>query len=51
MNSLIKKDLYGRYIRQVSKVAGYRARAGRIGLAVDNFSVEKIANDFNAQSA
>jgi hypothetical protein len=34
-----------------SKVAGYRARAGRIGLAVDNFFTEKIINDFNAQPA
>jgi hypothetical protein len=31
-----------------AKVAGYRARAGRHGLAVDNFSAEKIINDFKA---
>ena len=30
-----------------AKVAGYRARAGRIGLVVDNFFAEKIFNDFN----
>ena len=34
-----------------SKVAGYRARAGRIGLAVDNFLTEKIFNDFNSRFA
>jgi sorbitol-specific phosphotransferase system component IIA len=33
--------------RSPSKVAGYRARAARIGLAVDNFFAEKIFNDFN----
>jgi hypothetical protein len=32
-----------------SKVAGYRARAGQIGLVVDNFCTEKILNDFNNQ--
>jgi hypothetical protein len=30
-------------------VAGYRARAAWIGLAVDNFFTEKIFNDFKAQ--
>jgi hypothetical protein len=34
-----------------SKVAVYRARAGRIGLAVDNFFTEKFFNDFKAQTA
>jgi len=34
-----------------SKVAGYRARAGRIGRTVDNFFSEKILNDFNAEFA
>jgi len=34
-----------------SKVAGYRARAARIGLAVDNFFTEKIFNDFNSRCA
>jgi hypothetical protein len=33
-----------------AKLAGYRARAGRIGLSVDNFFTEKIFNDFNAES-
>jgi len=33
-----------------AKVAGYQARAGRIGLTVDNFFTEKIFNDFNAQT-
>ena len=32
------------------KVAGYQAREGRIGLAVDNFFAEKIFNDFKAQT-
>jgi hypothetical protein len=32
-----------------SKLAGYRVRAGRIGLAVDNFLTEKIFNDFNSR--
>jgi hypothetical protein len=32
-----------------SKVAGYRARAGQIGSAVDNFLVVFFFNDFNAQ--
>jgi hypothetical protein len=34
-----------------SKLAGYRVRAGRIGLAVDNFLTKKIFNDFKAQAA
>jgi len=34
-----------------SKVAGYRARAARIGAAVDNFFTEKIFNDFNSRFA
>jgi hypothetical protein len=34
-----------------AKVAGYRAMPGRIGLTVDNFFIEKIFNDFNAQKA
>jgi hypothetical protein len=33
------------------KVTGYRARAGRNELAVDNFFTVKIINDFKAQSA
>jgi hypothetical protein len=32
-------------------LAGYRVRAGRIGLAVDNFLTEKIFNDFNSRCA
>jgi hypothetical protein len=34
-----------------AKVAGYRARAGRIELAVDNFFTVFFFNDFNAQLA
>jgi hypothetical protein len=34
-----------------AKVAGYRARAGRIGLAVDNFLTVFFFNDFKAQAA
>jgi hypothetical protein len=34
-----------------AKVAGYRARAARIGLAVDNFFTVFFFNDFNAQLA
>ena len=30
-------------------MSGYQARAGRIGLSVDNFFTEKILNDFKAQ--
>jgi hypothetical protein len=30
-------------------LAGYRARAGRNELVVDNFFTEKIINDFKAQ--
>jgi hypothetical protein len=33
-----------------SKVAGFQARAARIGLSVDNFFTEKIFNDFKAQT-
>jgi hypothetical protein len=32
-------------------VAGYRARAARIGLSVDNFFTEKNFNDFNSRCA
>jgi hypothetical protein len=32
-----------------AKVAGYRARAGRIGLVVDNFLKVFFFNDFKAQ--
>jgi hypothetical protein len=32
-----------------AKVAGYRTRAGRNELVVDNFFTEKILNDFNNQ--
>jgi hypothetical protein len=32
-------------------LAGYRARAGRNELVVDNFFAEKILNNFKAQSA
>jgi len=32
------------------KVAGYRANAAQIGLAVDNFLVVFFFNDFNAQT-
>jgi len=34
-----------------ARLAGYRARAGRHELVVDNFFTEKIINDFKAQSA
>jgi len=34
-----------------AKLAGYRARAGRIGLAVDNFLTKKFFNDFNSRCA
>jgi hypothetical protein len=34
-----------------SKVAGYQAGSGQIGLAVDNFFTEKIFNDFNSRCA
>jgi hypothetical protein len=34
-----------------AKVAGYRARAGRIGLAVDNFLTVFFFNEFKAQVA
>jgi len=34
-----------------AKVAGYRTRAGRNELSVDNFFTEKIINDFKAQMA
>ena len=34
-----------------AKVAGYRARAWRIGMIVDNFSTKKIFNDFNSRCA
>jgi hypothetical protein len=33
-----------------SKLAGYQAGSGRIGLAVDNFSAVFFFNDFNAQT-
>jgi len=33
------------------KVAGFRARAERNELAVDNFFTEKILNNFNVQTA
>jgi len=34
-----------------STLAGYRARAGRNELSVDNFFAEKILNNFKAQMA
>jgi len=34
-----------------AKVAGYRAKAAQIGLAVDNFLAVFFFNDFNAQTA
>jgi hypothetical protein len=34
-----------------AKVTGYQARAGRIGLVVDNFFTEKILSNFKAQMA
>jgi hypothetical protein len=34
-----------------AKLAGYRARAAQIGLAVDNFLTVFFFNDFNAQLA
>jgi hypothetical protein len=32
-------------------LAGYRARAGRNELVVDNFFTEKIINDFSSQTS
>ena len=37
--------------QELAKVAGYRARAARIGLAVDNFLTVFFFNDFKAQAA
>jgi hypothetical protein len=34
-----------------SKLAGYQAGSGRIGLAVDNFLMKKFFNDFNSRCA
>ena len=38
------------FTRYPAKLSGYQARAGRIGLSVDNFLTVFFFNDFNSES-